>query len=120
MTFDDAALGGQGVDQMATHQIRFDDGILFFFSFIVILLNHGSQFDAHQLLNILFPFSKNPEAEEGRICIIQPGHKYVPLSLSMLQFIYAMNHRINKFMRDSPQQTNHMDLCQGKALFEAL
>ena len=72
----------QDINQMATHQIRFDDGIFFFFSLIITLLNHGSQFDAGQLLNIFFPFSKNPEREEGRICSLQPSQKYVPFALS--------------------------------------
>ena len=31
-----------------------------------------------------------------------------------------MSRKINKIMRDSPQDTSHMDMCQGKALFEAL
>ena len=84
------------------------------------MFNHGSQFDADQLLNIFFPFSKNPEYEEGRICIFQPGQKYISFALSLLKYIYAMSKRMNKIMRDTAERTNHMDLCQGKALFEAL
>ena len=89
-------------------------------SFLMSMFNHGSQFDADQLLNIFFPFSKNPEYEEGRICIFQPGQKYIPFALSLLKYIYAMSKRMNKIMRDTAEQANHMDLCQGKALFEAL
>ena len=78
----------------------------------MMFLNHGSQFDADQILNIFLPFSKNPEQEEG--------HKYVNFALKILQFICAMSRRMNKIMRDCPKETTHMDLCQGKALFEAL
>ena len=118
--FADTVVGEQDVSQMPTHQIRFDDGIFFFFSFILTLFNHGSQFDGDQLLNILFPFSRNPEQEEGRISILQPSQKYIPLALNLLKFIFAMTRRMNKIIRDSPQDTSHMDMCQGKALFEAL
>ena len=120
VTFDDTVVGEQDVSQMATHQIRFDDGIFFFFSFIITLLNHGSQFDAHQFLNILFPVSQNPEQEEGRICILQPSVKYLPFALDLLKFLYAMTRRINNMMRDCENETIHMDMCQGMALFEAL
>ena len=85
-----------------------------------MLLNHGSQFDAHQLLNILFPFSKNPETEEGRICIMQPCHKHTPFAMSILKYIHAVSHRINKVMRDSSEKMHHMDSCQGKAIFTIL
>ena len=86
----------------------------------MMLLNHSSQFDADQILNIFLLFSKNPEQEEGRRCVLQPGHKYVNFALKILQFIHAMSRRMNKIMRDCPKETTHMDLCQGKALFEAL
>ena len=91
-----------------------------------MLLNHGSRFDADQILNYLpavqksVKISKNPEQEEGRRCILQPGHKYANFALRILQFIYAMSRRMNKIMRDCPKETTHMDLCQGKALFETL
>ena len=84
-----------------------------------MLLNHDSQFDADQILNIFLPFSKNLEDEEGRICILQPGHKYANFALKILRFTYAMSRRMNKILRDCPKETSHMDLCQGKALFEA-
>ena len=51
VTFDDTAVGEQDVGQMPTHQIRFNDGIFFFYSLIITLFNHGSQFDSDQLLN---------------------------------------------------------------------
>ena len=114
------SVADQDVNQMATHQIRFDDGIFFFFSLIITLLNHGSQFDADQLLNIFFPFSKNPEHEEGRICSLQLSQKYISFVLSFLKFMFVMCTRVNNVMRDSFKETNHMDMCQGKALFEVL
>ena len=84
----------------------------------MMLLNCGSQFNADQILNIFLPFSKNPEQEEGRRCILQSGHKYATFALRILRFIYAMSRQMNKIIRDCPKET--MDLCQGKALFEAL
>ena len=83
-------------------------------------MNHGSQFDADQLLNIFFPFSKNPEREKGRICSLQPSQKYIPFALSFLKFMFAICKRVNKVTRDSFKETHHMDMCQGKALFEVL
>ena len=84
------------------------------------MFNHGSQFDADQLLNIFLPFSKNPEQEEGRICMFQPTQKYMPFILNLLKFIFAMSKRMNRLMKNTSNKTNHMDLCQGKALFEIL
>ena len=103
VTFNDTSVGEQEISQMATHQVRFDDGIFFFMSFLMTMFNHGSQFDADQLLNIFFPFNKNPEYEEGRICIFQPGQKYIPFALSLLKYIYAMSKRMNKIMRDTAE-----------------
>ena len=34
--------------------------------------------------------------------------------------MFVMCKRVNKVMRDSFKETNHMDMCQGKALFEVL
>ena len=85
VTFDNTSVGEQEISQMSTHQVRFDDGISFFMSFLMTMFNHGSQFDADQLLNIFFPFSKNLEYKEGRICIFQPGQKYIPFALSLLK-----------------------------------
>ena len=56
--FDDSSVSDQDVSEMSTHQIRFDDGIYFLLSLITTILNHGSQLDAHQLVNIFLPFSK--------------------------------------------------------------
>ena len=74
----------------------------------------------HQLWNIFFPFSKNPEREEGRICSLQPSEKYIPFALNFLKFIFVTCKRVNGIMRDIVEERNHMDLCQGKALFEVL
>ena len=120
VTFDDTAGGKQDVGQMPTRQIRFDDGIFFFYSVIITLFNHRSQLDADQLLNIFLPFSKNSEQEEGRICIFQPTQKCTLFVLNLLKFIFAVCKRINKLMRNTSGGTNHMDFCQAKALFEAL
>ena len=38
VTFDDTSVADQEVNQMATHQIRFDDGIFFLFSSIIPVL----------------------------------------------------------------------------------
>ena len=96
------------VSEMPTHQIRFDDGIFFLLSLITTIFNHGSQLDAHQLLNILLPFSKNPEKEEGRICTIQPAKHHIPFLLNILKFTFAMGKRINKIMRDTSNETSHI------------
>ena len=111
VTFDDTHLGDQQPENMATHQIRFDGGIFLCLSLITILFNHGSQVDPHQLLNMLCPFSRNPEIE-GRICIIQPSHKCAPYALNILRFVYAMCKRVNRVMRDTVNESNHMDCCQ--------
>ena len=114
-TFDDTSVADQEVNQMATH------GIFFLFSSIILaLLNHRSQFDAHQLLNIFFPFNKNPECKEGRICSLQPSQKYILFALNFLKFIFVTCKRVNGIMRDTFEETNHMDFCKGKALFEVL
>ena len=60
VTIDDSHVEDQKPIAMATHQIRFDDGIFFCLSLMVTLFNHGSQFDAHHLLNMLFPLVKTP------------------------------------------------------------
>ena len=119
VTFDDTHFANQQPENMATHQIRFDGGIFFCLSLITILFNHGSQSDIHQLLNMLCPFSRNPEIE-GRICVIQPGYKYAPYALNILRFVYAMCKRVNRVMRDTVDESNHMDCCQGVALFAHL
>ena len=37
VTFDDTSVTDQDVNQMATHQIRFDDGIFFFFAYYYLV-----------------------------------------------------------------------------------
>ena len=56
--FDDTSVSDQDMSSMPNHQIRFDDGIYFLLSLIATLFNHGSQFDAHQLLNIFYHSAK--------------------------------------------------------------
>ena len=63
--FHDSRVSDVDITDMPTHQIRFDDGIFFLLSLITTIFNHGSQLNAHQLLNIILPFSKNPELDEG-------------------------------------------------------
>ena len=85
----------QDISSMPNHQIRFDDGIFFMLSLITVLFNHGSKLDAHQLVNMFLPYTKNPNRELGRQCTIQPACAYLTHMLSTLRFIYAMSKRIN-------------------------
>ena len=89
-------------------------------SLITTLFNHCSQLDANQLINIFLPYSKNPDIELGRQCTIQPAHAYLSTMLPMLKFVYAMSKRINSIMKDANEVLGHMDVCQGKALFEVV
>ena len=100
---------------MPNHQIRFDDGIFFLLSLITTLLNHGSQLDTHQLVDIFLLYSKNPDKETGRQCTIQPARPHLPTMLSTLRFVYAMSKRINAIMKDA-KTLGHMDVCQGRTL----
>ena len=84
------------------------------------MFNHGSQLDANQLVNIFLPYSKNPDVEMGRQCTIQPAHTHLNTMLSTLQFVYAMSKRVNNIMKDANETLGHMDVCQGKALFEVI
>ena len=118
--FDDSSVSDQDVSEMSTHQIQFDDGIYFLLSLITTILNHGSQLDAHQLVNIFLPFSKNPDLDLGRICAIQPFKQHLPIILNLLKFIFALSRRANKFMKDINNDTNHMDICQGKAFHDVI
>ena len=68
--FDDSHLFEQDVENMTAHQSRVDNGMFLLLSLIPLLFNHASQFDAQQLVNMLFSFSTNLESEEGPICII--------------------------------------------------
>ena len=118
--FDDNICSDQDVSDMPNHQIRFDDGLFFLGSLIPMLFNHGSELDAHQLVNILLPFSKNPDVEIGRLCTFQPARAYLSTMLKSLQFIFAMSKRINGIMKDDDNSLGHMDVCQGQALFEVI
>ena len=118
--FDDSSCSDQDVPSMPTHQIRFDDGIFYLMSLITLIFNHASQLDANQLVNILLPYSKNPDIEIGRKCTIQPARAYHGTMLSTLRFVYAMSKRINAMMKDSNDTLGHMDVCQGKALFDVI
>ena len=40
--------------------------------------------------------------------------------LPTLKFVYAMSKRINSIMKDANEVLGHMDVCQGKALFEVV
>ena len=119
VSFNETHCANQEVSQMTTHQVRFDDGIWHRFTLIPIILCHGSQFDADQLVNMLFPFSTNPEKEEHRFSLIKPGAKYSPYALKLLKFFYAMSRHLNRFLRDTTEPTNHIDMCQDKSLFHA-
>ena len=118
--FDDSVCDEQDISSMPNHQIRFDDGIFFMLSLITMLFNHGSQFDAHQLVNMFVPYTKNPDRELGRQCTIQPASAYLTHILSTLRFIYAMSKRINAIMKDANETLGHMDVCQGQAFFEVI
>ena len=89
-------------------------------SLITMLFNHGSQLDAHQLVNIFLPYNKNPDKEIGRLCTIQPTHAYLHTVLQTLRFIYAMSKRVNGIMKDANETLGHMDVCQGKALYDVI
>ena len=87
---------------------------------ITTLFNHGSQLDANQLANIFLPYSKNPDIELCRHCTIQPARAYLSTMLPTLKFVYAMSKQINSIMKDATKVLGHMDVCQGKALFEVI
>ena len=40
--------------------------------------------------------------------------------LNLLKFIFALSKRVNKFMKDINNDTNHMDTCQGKVFHEVI
>ena len=118
--FEDSICSEQDVSEMPTHQIRFDDGVFFLIILITTIFNHGSQLDPHQLVNILLPLNKNPDSDiVGRKCTIQPWKAYQPVLLKLLQYTYCMCKRVNNLMKDS-EDTRHMDVCLGKALFKVV
>ena len=118
--FDDSICTDQDVSSMPNHQIQFDDGIFYLLSLITMLFNHGSQLHANQLVNILLPCSKNPDKDLGRQCTIQPAHAHVNTMLKILRSIFAMSRKINLLMKDANETLSHMDICQGKALFDVV
>ena len=107
----------QLVSDMPLHQFRFDDQIFSLMTLILTLFNHGSAFDADQLVNMVIPFSTNPE-KEGRICVIQPSKGHMPYILDILTYIYAMSRRVNRLLNDG--NDGHMDSAQGLALFRVM
>ena len=87
---DGSSVKDQLVSDMPLHQFRFDDQIFSLMTLIITLFNHGSAFNADQLVNMILPFSTNPE-REGRICIIQLSKGHLPYILDILRYIYAMS-----------------------------
>ena len=119
--FEDSICSEQDVSEMPTHQIRFHDGISLLITLITTIFNHGPQLDPHQLVNILLPFSKNPDSDiVDRKCTIQPSKAYQPVLLKLLQYTYCMCKRVNYLMKDSEETLGHMGMCSGKALFEVV
>ena len=114
---DGSSVKDQLVSDMPLHQFRFDDQIFSLMTLIVTLFNHGGAFDADQLVNMIWPFSTNPE-REGRICIIQPSKGHLPYILDILRYIYAMSRRVNRILNDS--NDGHMDSAQGLTLFKVM
>ena len=114
---DGSSVKDQLVSDMPLHQFRFDDQIFSLMTLIITLFNHGSAFDADQLVNMILPFSTNPE-REGRICIIQPSKGHLPYILDILRYIYAMSRRVNRLLNDS--NDGHMDSAQGLTLFKVM
>ena len=114
---DASSIKDQLVSDMPLHQFRFDDQIFSLMTLILTLFNHGSAFDADQLVNMILPFSTNPE-REGRICIIQPSKGHIPYILDILRYVYAMSRRVNRLLNDSDD--GHMDSAQGLTLFKVM
>ena len=114
---DASSVKDQLVSDMPLHQFRFDDQIFSLMTLILTLFNHGSAFDADQLVNMILPFSTNPE-REGRICIIQPSKGHIPYILDILRYVYAMSRRVNRLLNDSDD--GHMDSAQGLTLFKVM
>ena len=118
--FGDSICSEQEPTDMPNHQLRFDDGIFFLLSLITTLFNHSSEFDANQLVNIFLPFSKNPDLELGRLCTIHPAKTHIAEMPRLLTFVFAMSKRMNSLMKDTNDTLGHMDVCQGRALFEVI
>ena len=118
-TLDGSIISDQLVSEMPMHQYRFDDQIMSLMTLIPVLFNHGSSFDADQLVNILLPHSSNPE-KDGRICIIQPTKAHIPFMRNLLRYVYAMSKRMHRLMADDVKPNKHMDKAQGTSLFSIL
>ena len=114
---DASSVKDQLVSDMPLHQFRFDDQIFSLMTLILTLFNHGSAFDADQLVNMILPFSTNLE-RKGRICIIQPSKGHIPYILDILSYVYAMSRRVNRLLNDS--NDGHMDSAQGLTLFKVM
>ena len=114
---DGSSVKDQLVSDMPLHQFRFDDQIFSLMTLIITLFNHGSAFDADQLVNMILPFSTNPE-REGRICVIQPSKGHLPYILDILRYIYSMSRRVNRLLNDS--NDGHMGSAQGLTLFKVM
>ena len=118
-TLEGSIISDQLVSEMPMHQYRFDNQIMSLMTLIPVLFNHGSSFDADQLVNILLPHSSNPE-KDGRICIIQPTKAHIPFMHGILRYIYAMSKRMHRLMADDVKPNKHMDKAQGASLFSIL
>ena len=55
-----------------------------------------------------------------RKCTIQLSRVYRKVMLQTLQFLYAVSKRINSLMKDCNGPQDHMDVCQGKVLFDVV
>ena len=118
-SLDGSIISDQLVSEMPMHQYRFDDQIMSLMTLVPVLFNHGSSFDADQLVNILLPHSSNPE-KDGRICIIQPTKQHIPFMHNLLRYIFAMSKRMHRLMADDIKPNKHMDKAQGASFFSVI
>ena len=114
---DGSSVKDQLVSDMPLHQFLFNDQIFSLMTLIITLFNNGSAFNADQLVNMILPFSTNPE-REGRICVIQPSKGHLPYILDILRYIYSMSRRVNRLLNDS--NDGHMVSAQGLTLFKVM
>ena len=118
-SLDGSIISDQLVSDMPMHQYRFDDQIMSLLTLVPVLFNHGSSFDADQLVNILLPHSSNPE-KDGRICIIQPTKQHIPFMHNLLRYVFAMSKRMHRLMADDNKPNKHMDKSQGASFFSVI
>ena len=118
-SLDGSIISDQLVSEMPMHQYRFDDQIMSLMTLVPVLFNHGSSFDADQLVNILLPYSSNPE-KDGRICIVQPTRQHIPFMHNLLRYIFAMSKRMHRLMADDVKPNKHMDKAQGTSFFSVI